>query len=158
MPYGTPEEVASLASMWTDAGEWKDPSETYPETEPGTNPTLTEVDTWLERVSSQFNVALGTHWFVPPVDPDVSPDTYSAISQYVSSLVADLCHFKNSSGRFFTEKLVERGITPMRAVLNDIDTWICANADGLVQDHVPQRPATSNKRQTGFRVLGELKP
>jgi len=154
MSYGTAESVASLATMWTDVVShmWKDPVPDY-DIE-GTNPTLTEVEDWLVNLSAQFDIALGSHWFVPPVNVNVSPTAYNAISQYVSQLVADLCHFKNSSGRFFTEKLVERGTTPMAAILRDMNNYIEMNADGFVQDNVPQREAQTIRKQIKFRVIG----
>lgn len=154
MSYGTPQEVATLASVWTHNGEWLNVG--APAKPEGTSPTLDEVNTWLDNVSAQFNIALGTSWFVTPVVEATSPNAYKAISQYVSSLVADLCHFKNQSGRFFSDRLVEAGITPMAAILKDMTTWIDLNADGLVADHVPQNKATSAKREILFRVIGSL--
>ena len=154
MAYGTAEKVASLATMWTDIDtkQWVDPVPDY--AIEGTNPTLTEVEGWLVSLSSQFDIALGAHWFVPPIDVNVSPTAYSAVSQYIVQLVADLCHFKNSSGRFFTERLVERGTTPMAAILRDMNNYIEMNADGFVQDGVPQREVQTIRKQVRFRVLG----
>lgn len=156
MSYGTATQVATMASMWTNSGVWENPSEDYPDTMPGSNPTLAEVEDWLESVSAQFDIALGSHWFVSPIDPLNSPSAYKAVSQYVVNLVADLCHFKNSSGRFFTEKLVERGTTPMKAILDDMNKWIENNADGLVADGVAQIQTSSIKKTMKFRVLGKI--
>jgi hypothetical protein len=144
MSYGTQEQVATMASTWTDDGVWTAYS----------NPTVEEVEDWLDSISSQFNIALGSHYFIPPVDPVVSPNAYKAISQYVVNLVADLCNFKNSSGRFFTEKLIERGITPMAAVLKDMNNWIEMNSSGLAADNVPQVIKPAIGKQPHFRVLG----
>jgi hypothetical protein len=154
MPYGTAEQVASLATMWTDieTHQWKDAVPDYNIT--ATNPTLTEVNDWLVALSKQFDIALGAHWFIFPIDVNVSPTAFSSVSQYIAQLVADLCHFKNSSGRFFTEKLVERGSTPMAAILRDMNNYIEMNADGFVQDNVPQKTAKTIKKQVGFRVIG----
>jgi len=152
--YGTPESVAGMAKLYTDNGDWKDPNPTYDL--PGTNPTLSQVNEWLVNISAQFDVALGNHWFVFPIDPVRSPTVYKAVSQYIASLVADLCHFANSSGRFFTDRLVERGVTPMAAILTDLSNWIDLNSGGLVADHVPQKQATSEKKEIKFRVIGNL--
>ncbi|MEO6565197.1 MAG: hypothetical protein ABIO63_04115 [Casimicrobiaceae bacterium] len=140
--------------MWTDiqTHQWKDPVPDY--AIEGTNPTLTEVEDWLVSLSSQFDIALGAHWFTFPIQQNVSPTAWNSVSQYIVQLVADLCHFKNSSGRFFTERLVERGITPMAAILRDMNSYIEMNADGFVQDNVPQKTAKSIKKQIGFRVIG----
>lgn len=143
MPYGTQQQVATMASTWTDDGVW----------DTTTNPTLQEVEGWLGDISAQFDVALGSHFFVFPITSAKSPTAYKAVSKYVVDLVADLCNWKNSSGRFFTEKLMERGITPMAAVLKDINDWIEMNSDGLVADNVPQIDKTSIRKQAHFRVM-----
>lgn len=144
MPYGTQEQVATMASTWTDDGVWGEYS----------NPTLLEVEEWLDQVSAEFNLALGSHFFVYPIDPATSPNAYKTASRYVVNLVADLCNFKNSSGRFFTEKLVERGITPMAAIQKDLNSWIELNANGLVADGLEQISQPSIRDRPGFRVIG----
>jgi len=112
------------------------------------------VEDWLDQVSAEFNIALGSHFFVFPVTAGSAPNAYKTISRYVVSLVADLCNFKNSSGRFFTEKAVERGITPMHAIQKDMNAWIELNAEGLVADGVQQIARTSIRKAAYFRVLG----
>jgi len=151
MAYGTQQEVAAMASMWTRNGVWVNPVGA----DPGTNPTIVQVENWLENISAQMNLALGSSWFVVPVT-EVTPNAHKAISQYVVSLVADLCHFKNSSGRFFTERLVERGVTPMAAILKDMKEWIAENKDGLLADGVSQRPTPSAQSRVEFYVLGDF--
>jgi len=145
VPYGTQQQVATMASTWTDDGVWGEYS----------NPTLLEVEGWLGDISAQFDLALGAHFFVFPIDPARSPTAYKAVSQYVVNLVADLCNFKNSSGRFFTEKLVELGMTPWAAILKDINKWIELNANGLVADNVPQIERPSIRNQPLFRVMSK---
>lgn len=157
MSYGTQAQVATMASTWTNDGVWVNPSVDYPGSVEPSNPTLDEVEVWLDQVSAQFNVALGSHAFVAPINPATSPNSYKAISQYVVQVVADLCSYKNSSGRFFTEKLVERGVTPMAAILKDINNWIEMNADGLAADGVPQVSIPSIRKQPIFLVIGNLK-
>jgi hypothetical protein len=142
--YGTQEEVATMASIWTEDGEWSG----------DTNPKVDEVENWLDQVSAQFNVALGSHFFVPEsVTLANTPNVFISISQQVVNLVSDLCNWKNSSGRYFTEKLIERGITPQMAILKDINAWIELNADGLVADGVQQIAQPSIRKRPLFRVL-----
>lgn len=143
-----------MASTWTNDGIWEDLNIEYPGSNVASNPSLSEVEAWLEEISAQFDIALGSHSFVFPISSDTSPTAYKAVSKYVSDLVSDLCNWKNSSGRFFTEKLVERGITPMAAILKDMNTWIEMNADGLVADHVQQIQKTSVEKKIQFRVIG----
>jgi hypothetical protein len=155
MPYGTQEQVATMASTWTNDGIWEDDNPEYPGTGTPSNPTLSEVNDWLDQVSAEFNIALGSHFFVPSsVDSVDTPNAYKAISKYVVNLVADLCNFKNSSGRFFTEKAVERGITPMAAIQKDMNNWIQMNSDGLLADGVQQIVKSSIRKTAYFRVIG----
>lgn len=166
--YGTPEKVATMASVWTRDGVWYDKVDAVvadPLAIPpvvgvaavrATNPSLTEVNSWLSDVSGQVNLALENVGFIMPVEALVSPNAYKAVSLYVVSLVADLCHFKNSSGRFFTEKLIERGITPMTAILKDLEGWASMNERGFIADHVPQQTVPVVRNQIGFRVMGNF--
>lgn len=155
--YGTQEQVAAMASMWTRAGVWVDPVPASPGPyDAGTNPTKAQVNAWLQDVTAQFNVALANHHFIIPVNATTSPSSFLAISQYCVNLVADLCHFKNSSGRFFTERLVQNGMTPWAAILKDIDDWVKRNENGLVGDGVPQDEGTVPGNQMTFRVMGSF--
>lgn len=156
--YGTPAEVAALASMWSRNGIWVDPVPATEEApaDKGTNPTLAQVTEWLENVSAQLNLALGQANFIVPFDSDISPNAYKAMGQYVSSLVADLAHFKNSSGRFFTDRMVERGTTPMQAILKDMVTWISMNERGLLADGLIQRITPVPRNQLVFRTTGQF--
>lgn len=134
--YGTAIEVSALAKMWTNDGQWLD----YVGPTPGpevlaTNPSLTQVNTWLDNVSSMVDIALEGAGFITPV---VLPAALAAINMLVDSIVADLCHAANSSGRFFTERIVERGLSPMVIVNQQIRNWVAEWKDGLTQMGVPR--------------------
>jgi hypothetical protein len=137
--YGTAVEVAALAKMWTRDGVWYD----YVGPTPGpevlaTNPTLTQVETWLTNISSLIDVALSGAGFIVPVDwPD---EAVWAINMLATSIVADLCHAANSSGRFFTERVVERGLSPMVIVNQQIANWVKEWTDGFIQMGVARVP------------------
>ena len=143
MAYGTPDHVAELARVHTRNGIWIDPNEDY--NIKGTNPTLSTVTTWLDNISAQMDVALGSEWFTVPLDPDQSPIAYKAVSQYVCGLVADLAHLANG---------IEREVSPLGKILQDMTKWVQLNADGLVKDAVRQTPSPSTKSQASFRMIG----
>jgi len=143
MAYGTPDQVADLARVHTRNGHWYDENEDYDIK--GTNPTLSTVTTWLENISAQMDVALGSEWFTVPLDPAQSPIAYKAVSQYVCGLVADLAHLANG---------IEREVSPLGKILSDMTKWVQLNADGLVKDAVRQTPSPSTKRQASFRLIG----
>jgi hypothetical protein len=143
MTYGTAAQVAAKARLWTDNGVWVDPVEDYDIK--GTNPTLSTVTEWLEGISAQMDIALGTAWFVAPVDSDDDPGPYKAISEYVVSLVADQCHLANG---------IEREVSPQGKIMSDITKWVTSNADGFLQAGLPQRESPSIKTQATFRTIG----
>jgi len=154
MAYSSVPEVAALSHIWTRAGEFADGDDEADPPVLATNPTLTQVETWLDQISSQMDLSLGTHWFITPIDDGTAPEAFNAVSMYIAQLVADLVHAANSSGRFFTERAVERGITPMKQLLQDIESWVNTNEDGFVAMGVPQKQHSSTKHQIKFRVIG----
>lgn len=154
MAYSSVEQVAALSGMWTRAGEFFDEDEDALPPVQSTQPSLTQVDTWLDQVSAQMDLALAQHWFVTPIDEISAGSAFMAVSAYVSQLVADLVHAANSSGRFFTDRAVERGITPMQQILSDLETWVNTNETGFVAMGVPQVPRSSRRNEIHFRVVG----
>lgn len=141
--YGTPDDVAAKARPFSEDGHWLDPNEDYDIR--GTNPTLSTVTIWLTDVSNQMDVALGTSWFKAPVNPDTHPKAYSAIKEYVCSLVADQCYLVNG---------VDRQVSPTGKMLKDLTEWVAKNADGLIALGLAQTPSPSIKTQASFRVVG----
>lgn len=145
MAYGTAADVAALAGVWTLDGEWVDQDDNYDVR--GTNPSLTTVNAWLDNVSAQMDIALGTSWFVTPVDEAENPGPYKAISQYVCGLVADLAYLANG---------VERTVTSQGKTLEMLTKWVEDNEDGLLAGGLTQTPSPSLKKQASFRVIGTL--
>jgi hypothetical protein len=128
--YGNTERVAALAQMWTTAGEWIDP---LPGID-GTNPTLTQVIAWLTEISAMMDLALSNAGFVVPV---LVQAAINAIGPYVEALTADMCHAANASGRFYTERVIERGMSPMIIIQQNIHGWVTSNTQGLKNMGVP---------------------
>jgi len=128
--YGSAAGVAAFARAWTDNGSFTDP-DLY---DNGTNPTLTQVDAWLESISVMVDLALGSEGFTTPVTQE---NAILALHEIVNALVSDLCHAANSSGRFFTERLLETGKSQMAIINADILNWVVSHTDGLVAMGVP---------------------
>lgn len=143
MAYGSTDGVAAFARTWTDNGSFTDPAGD----DAGTNPTLTQVDTWLEAVSVMVDLALGSEGFTVPV---VQESAVKAIGEIVNALVSDLVHASNSSGRFFTERVLETGKGALAIINADILAWVVAHTDGLVAMGVPH--AVDEGDQGGFSV------
>lgn len=146
MAYGDVDHIAALAQMWTLDGEWVDPLaavEADPEADPpieaadavpGTNPTLTQVTTWLDDLSSTMDLALADAGFTVPVTVEAA---LAAINPFIEMLVADLCHAANSSGRLYTERTIERALSPMIIVAQNIKGWVKEHKQGLINIGVP---------------------
>src|SRR5512133_1706812 len=116
--YGTAAQVAALTMRYTNAGAY----------DGTTNPTLTVVESWIDSVSATLNVALAGAGFAIPV---VQADAKAALAQVVVEAVADLAHSVHSAGRFFTERSLARGDSPMRVIRKEMSDWVDAQADGL---------------------------
>jgi len=139
--YGSATEVAALAQIWTREGSWVNAS-------PGvdaTIPSLSQVAAWLVTVSAMIDLALVGAGFTTPV---VVSTVLSAAGMFVSILVADLCHAANSSGRFYTSKVLERGGATI--IWDEILKWVELYADGFESAGVP-RSATPNLAYIGYR-------
>jgi hypothetical protein len=134
--YGTASEVAALCQMWTRDGIWYD-AVTGPPAVASTNPTLTQVLVWLDNVSSILNMALAGAGFTTPV---VQVEALKACNSFVTSVVADLCHAANSSGRLYSDKLVAKGLSPLILVNQQIRNWVEEWVAGLKRLGVPWTP------------------
>lgn len=119
MAYGTTGGVAALTKRYANASTVFDAT---------TNPTITYVTAWLAEISAMVNLALSTSGFATPItDADVTP----ALDGVVNALTADLVHAANSTGRFFSERALENGISPIKAINADVRAWVELNAAGL---------------------------
>lgn len=116
--YGAVSGVAALTNRWTSSGSYNTT----------TRPTLAQVEGWIDQVSATLNVALAGAGFAIPI---TNADAKMALAAVVEAAVADLCHAANSSGRFFTNAALERGVSPIRVIRNEMSAWVEEQADGL---------------------------
>lgn len=140
--YGSVAGVAALAHTWTTDDTFLD-ADAYQE---GTNPTLTTVESWINQVSATLNTALAKYGFIVPL---TTQRGILAADSIVETLVADLCGYANSKGRFMTDRFTQKGYSVWRAIRDDLDAWVLEYAPGLEQDGA-QRVA-SNIDEIGFR-------
>jgi hypothetical protein len=136
MAYGTAAGVAALTRRYTNAGSF----------DGTTNPTVTTVGTWLAQVSSMFNISLAAAGFTTPItDADVTP----TLDSFTETMVADLVNAANASGRFYTDRALEYGVNPIKAINNDIKSWVESNLAGLAA--LGGGMATSSAGQIAYR-------
>lgn len=116
--YGTAAKVALLARVYTTGGVF----------DATTNPPLAAVEGWIDQVSAMLNTALAGKGFAIPI---TQADAVLALETVVIPAVVDLCHAANSAGRFFTDRAIQNGVSPMRAIRNEMLAWADENSAGL---------------------------
>jgi len=116
--YGTAAGVAAYTRVYTDAGEYKTT----------TNPTLANVEAWVNQVSAIANSALSAAGFIVPVSQS---DCVLMLVGLVEQSCADLCHAARSSGRFFSERALNSNLSAMGQLRKEIFDWVQANAKGM---------------------------
>ena len=135
--YGTSGGVANYVRQYTHAGAF----------DSTTLPTETAVNAWIGQVSAMVNTGLAAYGFSIPV---TQPDAVLSITSTVEQLVAELCQAANSAGRFFSDRALQAGISPWKAIRLDVQAWIQASAGGL-EALGAARTIESNEVRIGFR-------
>jgi hypothetical protein len=93
-----------------------------------TRPTLTQVERWIDTASATLNSLLAKAGFRIPIS---QADAKMSCDQIIAEIVTELCHAKNNTGRFFTDRALERGVAPMKVLRQEMADWVEANAVGL---------------------------
>lgn len=134
--YGTAAGVAAYVGVFTIAGSFTT----------ATQPTLAQVEAWINQVSALLNTALAKRGFTVPL---TQADAILGAVSLVEQLVSDLVQAANSSGRFFSEKNLERGVSNWNIIRNDIANWVEEYASGL--EELGQSRGASESTTIGFR-------
>ena len=116
--YGSVAEVTALTARYLIGGTYTT----------ATRPTLAQVEKFIDNASSTLNVMLAKAGFTIPI---TQADAKAACAEIVIEVVVDLCHAANSTGRFFTDRALERGVNPMKAIRDDMAAWVEMQAPGL---------------------------
>ena len=114
--YGTVEEVGALTPRFTNNGAY----------DGSTRPTLAQVESWINRVSSTLNIVLAENGFRIPV---TQSDCALTLALFVATEVADLCNYANSAGRFFQNQNYTTG--PWQAIQKEAADFIAKHATGF---------------------------
>lgn len=126
--YGSLSGVASYAKLFTDNGEFTDSDCLNCLQSLETNPTKSDVVSWLQQFSDAMDVALAGEGFVVPITQRAA---VGAIDMIVNQYVADMVKYVNNTGRFATDRARESGIEPLLTIASNIRNWAHANAAGL---------------------------
>jgi len=134
MSYGTAAGVGALSALYSDNGTFT----------ASTRPTLTQVNTWLDSVSSLLDTALEDEGFTTPVTTAAIVKEFNLL---VEGIVNDLVNYSHSAGRFFTKKYLESGMSPFMTIDKELHEWVKRKsvgleAQGLVKDSVGRNVAS----------------
>lgn len=143
--YGTPEGVAALSAQWTDNGEFFD-SDIYQD---ATSPTLTQVNEWLESVSSSLDVRLSDEGFYTPIEV---PEAIADLTLLVEGIVKDLVDYSHGTGRFYSKRVIESGSSPYLTIDKEISAWVYRRSIGFENLGVPKRKNPA-RNDSSFEVM-----
>ena len=117
--YGLASDVAAMTPRYLSSGAFTT----------STIPSMTQVEAWIDQVSASLNVALSASGFVIPV---TQADAKLACAGIVVNAVADLAHFANSAGRFYSDKALEGGISPWKSIYDEMNAWAASMTPGFI--------------------------
>lgn len=116
--YGNADDVAALTRRFTANGSFTT----------STIPTLAQVEGFLDTMSAWLNVCLARNGFKVPV---TQADAKEVLAGMAVEAAGDLVQAANSSGRFFTEKALERGLDPLRILRRELSEAIDQQSVGF---------------------------
>jgi hypothetical protein len=134
--YGAVSDVEALTRVYTNAGRF----------DGTTIPTRPQVESMIDQVSSLVNISLAAQGFAVPV---TQADAKRGIDSIVNQLVSDLPHAANTSGRFFSERALNGGLSVWAQIRKDIDDWVSMSATGLAA--LGAERVTESQMTVGFR-------
>lgn len=138
--YGSVAGVAALAGIWTTDGSF----------DATTRPTSTIVESWIDNVSGIVNALLAEAGFGIPIS---QTDSVLMLDAFVEETVADLCHYANGAGRFYSDRAIERGYSTMQIITRDFAFWLESHAVGL--ENLGATRTTSKVGAIGYRDSDE---
>lgn len=144
--YSSVDDVIAVAKIYTRGSSFYDYA-VGPPVVPATNPTLTEVETWLTQISSLMDAALADCWFITPV---TAAKVVDIIDLQVAALVGDLCAYANQKGRLYSDRTIQIGAF---AVLeNDITNWVQKWCKGFENLGAAKEDQEAGAQQTAYSV------
>jgi hypothetical protein len=125
MAYCSAADVAAHDYQWTDNGSFTTTTE----------PTTAQVGAWCDQVSAMFDTALSNSGFTVPI---VQATVLLDLKLQTSLIVSDVVSARHKTGRFFTDKVLERGLSWQILARQEAEQWVKDNAAGLQNLGVPR--------------------
>ena len=116
--YSSLSDVEAQVGRYTDEGKFT----------ATTQPTRTQVERFIDRVSAIVNVVLAQEGFTIPV---TQADAVAALADFVAFQVTQLCHAANSAGPYAPGSESLRGMLPRTAIIQDATDFVTSFAAGL---------------------------
>ena len=116
--YSSVDEVEALTLRYTNDGDY----------DATTRPTLTQVETFIDRVSAILNVLLAQAGFEVPVS---QADAKLALDDFAVDQAAQLCHAANGAGPYAPGSTELRGRRARSAIIEEAEQFISSHAAGL---------------------------
>jgi hypothetical protein len=116
--YGSVAEVEALTPRYLDGGSY----------DADTQPTLTQVETFIDRVSGILNVLLAQAGFVVPV---TQADAKLALDDFAVDQAVQLCHAVRGSGPYAPGSTELRGRRARTVILEEAYAFVERYAAGL---------------------------
>jgi len=148
--YGTVQNVAAMSSVWSRGGDFFD-DDVYVV---ATVPSRTQVEAWLIQFSNVVDLALRVEGFNTPL---TDATIIGAVSPIVEGVVADMVHWSHKAGRFYSKKMLESGVSPIRVIMKELNDWVADNLIGIRNSGVGSLPGANQaggKHVATFDVIG----
>jgi hypothetical protein len=117
--YGTVAKVEALTTRWTDGGTYKTT----------TQPTLVQVEGFIDDVSALVNTVLAQNGFTIPVSATTAPIANAALGLFVVMQAVALCDAAHYAGRFYQAEEKARG--PWDVITEAAERFIEKYSQGL---------------------------
>jgi len=125
MAYGTVAGVGAMNALWSDSGSFT----------ASTTPTSTQVTSWLDKVSAMVDTALADEGFTVPV---TLAAVVKELDLLVEGIVSDLVDASHRTGRFYSENILTRGLSPFITIDKEVHAWVQRKSVGFENQGVPK--------------------
>lgn len=115
-----------------------------------TNPTLAQVESWIDEVSAVANTGLRAAGFSVPM---TQADSVAALRGMVQQQVAELVAYSRGVGRFFSDRAQNSSLSAFGTLRKEMLDFISQNADGW--EALGASRAASERNEIGFRDTDE---
>lgn len=138
MSYGTASGVGAMNALWSDSGSFT----------AATTPTSAQVNGWLDNVSAMVDTALADEGFTVPV---VLAAVVKELDLLVEGIVSDLVDAAHRTGRFYTENILTRGLSPFITIDKEVHAWVQRKSVGFENQGVPK--VDTGRKVASFDLL-----